>query len=50
MKARYKKDDESLPYFFNEYWYIVRYEEGKNIHFLQKISKFRKRRRNYSGR
>jgi oligopeptidase B len=29
MKARYKKDDES-PYFFNEYWYIVRYEEGKN--------------------
>ncbi|MGX9986461.1 S9 family peptidase [Soonwooa purpurea] len=29
MKARYKKDDESLPYFFNDYWYIVRYEEGK---------------------
>lgn len=29
MKARYKKDDESLPYFFNEYWYIVRFEEGK---------------------
>ncbi|MEY8758485.1 S9 family peptidase [Chryseobacterium tongliaoense] len=29
MKSRYKKDDESLPYFFNEYWYIVRYEEGK---------------------
>lgn len=29
MKARYKKDDESLPYFFNEFWYIVRYEEGK---------------------
>lgn len=29
MKARYKKDDESLPYFFNEYWYIIRYEEGK---------------------
>ncbi|MGO4708744.1 S9 family peptidase, partial [Chryseobacterium sp. 2TAF14] len=29
MKARYKKDDESLPYFFNEYWYIVRYEKGK---------------------
>ena len=20
MKARYKKDDESLPYFFNGYW------------------------------
>lgn len=29
MKARYKKDDESLPYFFNDYWYIVRYEKGK---------------------
>ncbi|RNA60851.1 S9 family peptidase [Chryseobacterium nematophagum] len=29
MKSRYKKDDESLPYFFNEYWYMVRYEEGK---------------------
>ena len=29
MKARYKQDDESLPYFFNEYWYIVRYESGK---------------------
>ena len=29
MKARYKQDDESLPYFFNEYWYIVRYESDK---------------------
>ena len=29
MKVRYKKDDESLPYFFNAYWYIVRYEAGK---------------------
>ncbi len=29
MKARYKKDDSSLPYLFNEYWYIVRYEDGK---------------------
>lgn len=29
MKARYKKDDESIPYFFNKYWYSVRYEEGK---------------------
>lgn len=29
MKSRYKKDDKSLPYFFNEYWYIVRYEDGK---------------------
>lgn len=29
MKSRYKKDDQSLPYFFNKYWYIIRYEEGK---------------------
>ncbi len=29
MKARYKKDDESIPYFFNDYWYIVRYEQDK---------------------
>lgn len=29
MKSRYKKDDESLPYFFNQYWYYVRYEKGK---------------------
>jgi oligopeptidase B len=29
MKARYKEDDESLPYFFNEYWYIVKFSEGK---------------------
>lgn len=28
MKSRYRKDDASLPYFFNGYWYIVRYEEG----------------------
>lgn len=29
MKARYKEDDQSLPYFFNDYWYIVRFVEGK---------------------
>ena len=29
MKARYKKDDESLPYFFNDYWYLVKYEDDK---------------------
>lgn len=29
MKSRYQKDDSSLPYFFNEYWYIVRHEDGK---------------------
>lgn len=29
MKSRYKEDDQSLPYFFNKYWYIVRFEAGK---------------------
>lgn len=29
MKARYKEDDESLPYFFNEYWYVTRYRKGE---------------------
>ena len=30
MKARIKEDDESVPYFHNGYWYITRYETGKN--------------------
>ncbi len=29
MKARYKEDDESLPYFFNEYWYVIKHQIGK---------------------
>lgn len=29
MKARYKEDDESLPYNFNDFWYIIRFEIGK---------------------
>lgn len=34
MKSRYKKDDESLPYFFNDYWYYTRYEKGKEYPFF----------------
>ncbi|RZJ72838.1 S9 family peptidase [Flavobacterium sp.] len=30
MKARIKEDDESVPYFYNGYWYITRFETGKN--------------------
>ncbi len=30
MKARIKEDDESVPYFYNEYWYITRFEKGKD--------------------
>ncbi|MCF6296052.1 MAG: S9 family peptidase [Flavobacteriaceae bacterium] len=30
MKARIKEDDESVPYKFNGYWYIVKFEKGKD--------------------
>ncbi|SFW60941.1 oligopeptidase B [Sinomicrobium oceani] len=30
MKSRIKEDDESVPYFFNGYWYITRFETGKD--------------------
>jgi oligopeptidase B len=30
MKARIKEDDSSVPYFYNGYWYITRYEIGKD--------------------
>ena len=29
MKKKIKEDDESVPYFLNGYWYIIRYEKGK---------------------
>ena len=30
MKSRIKEDDESVPYKFNSYWYIVKYDVGKD--------------------
>lgn len=30
MKGRIKEDDSSVPYFLNEYWYIQRFESGKD--------------------
>lgn len=30
MKSRIKEDDSSVPYQLRGYWYIVRYEKGKN--------------------
>ena len=40
MKARIKEDDTSVPYFYNGYWYITRYEKGKDypIHTRKKES------------
>ncbi len=29
LKARIKEDDQSVPYFKNGYWYVVRFETGK---------------------
>ena len=29
MKSRIKEDDSSVPYFLNDYWYVTRYETGK---------------------
>ncbi len=29
MKSRIKKDDNSVPYFLNDYWYITRFEKNK---------------------
>ena len=30
MKGRIKEDDSSVPYFLNEYWYISKFEKGKD--------------------
>ena len=40
MKARIKEDDSSVPYFYNGYWYISRFESGKeySIYIRQKAS------------
>ena len=29
MRSRIKEEDTSVPYFYNDYWYITRYEKGK---------------------
>ena len=29
LKNRIKQEDNSVPYFYNEYWYITRFEKGK---------------------
>jgi oligopeptidase B len=34
MKARIKEDDESVPYLYNGYYYITRFETGKAILFI----------------
>tara|TARA_R110002073_G_scaffold17446_8_gene65746 strand:+ start:7669 stop:9729 length:2061 start_codon:yes stop_codon:yes gene_type:complete len=38
MKSRIKEDDQSVPYKYNGYWYIVKFETGKDypIYFRRK--------------
>jgi len=40
MKSRIKEDETSVPYFHNKYWYITKYEKGKDypIYVRRKIS------------
>ena len=30
MKARIKEDDSSVPYFYNDYWYVKKFKKGKD--------------------
>ncbi len=34
MKARIKEDDESVPYFYNGYFYITRFERAVNTPYI----------------
>jgi len=40
MKSRIKEDDSSVPYFYNGYWYITKFETGKSypIYTRKKVS------------
>ena len=29
LKSRIKEDDESVPYFYTEYWYVTRFKKGQ---------------------
>ena len=42
MKSRIKEDDSSVPYKYNGYWYITKYEKGKDYPiYTRKKRKFR---------
>jgi oligopeptidase B len=38
MKARIKENDESVPYLYNGYYYITRFETGKDYPYSRKES------------
>lgn len=46
MKGRIKEDDESVPYLYNGYYYITRFETGKNYPiYSRKRKAFRLKKR-----
>jgi oligopeptidase B len=46
MKARIKENDESVPYLYNGYYYITRFETGKDYPFiLEKKKAFQQKKR-----
>jgi oligopeptidase B len=34
MKGRIKEDDQSVPYLYNGYYYITRFEKGQGLSYL----------------
>ena len=47
MKSRIKEDDSSVPYKYNGYWYITKYEKGKDYPiYTRKKETLRRSRKN----
>jgi oligopeptidase B len=45
MKARIKENDESVPYLYNSYYYITRFETGKDYPFILEKKAFQQKKR-----
>ena len=49
MKGRIKEDDESVPYLYNGYYYITRFETGKDYPiYSRKKESFRQKKKSCS--
>jgi protease II len=49
MKARIKENDESVPYLYNGYYYITRFETGKDYPIYSRKKRKPQQRRDYVG-
>jgi oligopeptidase B len=49
MKARIKENDESVPYLYNGYYYITRFETGKDYPIYSRKKKPFSKRRDHVG-